>query len=355
MLGFYRTYTTPFEEKIPVFLEDFFAKVSLYKRIRRFISRYLYTEIRLRNSKKIYQITTQHKRILWVQWVDAYLGDSLMDLSSRALLKNKKIDLLTKDYVARIYANDPVFVHIFTSATQCHAKHYDLMILGSYRQRELKILTPELLKLPHASLYGYYHVPDFNRLYFSYFRINHLLLKPYNSEYIQNMAKPLLPISKIDIDIIDKHNLPNNFITIAIGGANRERIYVFWDKVIKILITESIVENIVLVGQVVNQEAENIQKISPNKIINLVDTCSFNQTTEVIKRSIMLLCCDGGLLHAANAVQTPVVALFYLVNPITRLIKINQSYSLIDKNDINNISSADIIKKVKLLKMWSDE
>ena len=82
MLGFYRTYTTPFKEEIPALVEDFFLRVPFFKRILRFFGRYLYTEISLRKSKKLEKITTQHKRILWIQWVDSYLGDSLMDLSS---------------------------------------------------------------------------------------------------------------------------------------------------------------------------------------------------------------------------------------------------------------------------------
>lgn len=349
MFGFYRTYTLPFSEKIPVFLEKFLKKIPLHRRIWRFLGHYLYSEFLLRKSQKVNQITSQHQRILWIQWVDAYLGDSLMDLSSRVLLKNKKIDLLTKSHVAEIYQGDTVFNDIFTNAKQCNAEDYDLLIIGSYRKRELKNLTSELLQLPHTSLYGYYHVQSFNRLYFSYFHINHLLSKPYNFEYIKNTAKPSLPISHNDINIIDKHNLPNNFITIAVGGASKDRTYTSWNKVVKILLTEKIVENIVLVGKDTNQEVKNIQTINSDRIMNLTNVCSFNQTAEIIKRSKMLLCCDGGLLHAANAVEIPIIGLFYCINPMARLIKKNQSYALFNKDNINNINSYDVVEKVIML------
>jgi ADP-heptose:LPS heptosyltransferase len=81
----------------------------------------------------------------------------------------------------------------------------------------------------------------------------------------------------------------------------------------------------------------------------MVDRISFNQTAQVIKKSRLLICADGGLLHAANAVQTPIMALFYYIEPMVRLIKINPSYSLLDKNDINNISVINIIEKIKKL------
>jgi hypothetical protein len=48
-------------------------------------------------------------------------------------------------------------------------------------------------------------------------------------------------------------------------------------------------------------------------------------------------------------VQTPIMALFYYIEPMVRLIKINPSYSLLDKNDINNISVINIIEKIKKL------
>ena len=94
MLGFDRTYTTPFSDSIPASVEDFFRRVPLYKRFKRFLGRYLYAEVVLRNSQKVKQISNEHQKILWVQWVDSYLGDSLMDLSGRVLIKDKKIDFL---------------------------------------------------------------------------------------------------------------------------------------------------------------------------------------------------------------------------------------------------------------------
>lgn len=350
MLGFYRTYTTPFKEKIPASVDDFFRRVSLFKRFKRFFGRYLYAEIKLRKSQKLTQITQQHKKILWIQWVDAYLGDSLMDLSSRVLLKDREVDLLTKENVSSIYQDDAIFKNIFTSPEQCASKKYDLIIIDSYRQRSLKILAKYFLTLPHVTLYGYYNVDDFNRLYFSFFRINQLLSKPYNEADIYKIAKPLLPISQQDKITVKEYNLPQDFIIIALGGANIERTFNAWDEVVDEILRQNIVKNIVLVGL---QNADNIAcKISnshPKNVINLVGELTFNETAEVIKCSKMLICADGGLLHAANAVQTPVVSLFYYIDPLVRLIKINKSTVLVDKNDINNINVDDIVNKASAL------
>ncbi|NYT27519.1 MAG: lipopolysaccharide heptosyltransferase family protein [Candidatus Thiodubiliella endoseptemdiera] len=355
MLRFYRTYTTPFKEKIPTFVEVFFLRVPLFKRFLRFFGRYIYSEITLRDSQKLNTITKQHKKILWVQWVDSYLGDSLMDLSSRILLKDKEIDLLTKENVANIYQNDTIFRHIFTDPKQCASNQYDLLIIDSYRQRSLKVLTKDLLQLPHISLYGYYNVDDFNRLYFSFFHINKLTGCHYNQQQIEQIAKPLLPISKQDKITISSLNLPNNFIAIVIGSASVDRNFNKWDVIVDAIFTQDIVENIVLIGaKNAKIEARKIQRKHPNKIIDTTGRCSFNQTAQIIKKSNLLVCADGGLLHAANAVLTPVVALFYHIEPTTRLIKINKSIALMGKNNMGHIQSDTIIEKIQLLQKDSE-
>jgi heptosyltransferase-2 len=354
MLGFYRTYTTPFKEKIPAEVEAFFARVSLIKRFQRFFGRYIYAEITLRHSQKIEKISAKHRRILWIQWVDAYLGDSLMDLSSRVLFKDKKIDLLTKENTALIYQNDAIFQRVFTNINACNPNDYDLIIIGSYRQRELKIITHHFRALPHATLFGYYNVDEFHRLYFSFYRLNQLLSYAYNQAYIDAVAKPLLSITKADKAVVgggsSSYNLPNNYIAIVIGGANEERIFHAWDKVINTLLADKITPKIVLIGLQNAQNAKVIAAEYPDNVIDMVGKCSFNQSAQIIKKSQLLVCVDGGLMHAANAVQTPVVGLFYRLNPSLRLINMNKSYGLVDAENINNISVDDIIKKIKLIR-----
>ncbi len=61
MLRFYRTYTTPFKEKIPTFVEVFFLRVPLFKRFLRFFGRYIYSEITLRDSQKLNTMRPLHK------------------------------------------------------------------------------------------------------------------------------------------------------------------------------------------------------------------------------------------------------------------------------------------------------
>lgn len=355
MLGFYRTYTTPFKERIPSFVDDFFLRVPIFKRFLRFFSRFVYAEISLRNSKKVEKIAPQYERILWIQWVDSYLGDSLMDLSSRVLLADKKIDLLTKKYTANIFKDDPIFQRIFTNSSQCNPDDYDLLIIDSYRERSLKSFIGQFSHVPHVSLFGYYNVDNFNRLYFSFYRLNQLLSHPYSERHIKDIAKPLLPITAIDEIAVNKLSLPDKFITVAIGGVWKERTFHSWHSVIERVISRNIAKKVVLVGvEDAKEEASLICKKHPDKVISVVGKCTFNQTAQVINKSILLACADGGLMHAANAVRTPVVALFHGLDPSVRLIKYNKSFGLTDKECIDNISIKSIVEKVEALSLFDN-
>ena len=350
MLGFYRTYTTPFKEKIPAFVDDFFLEVPIFKRFLRFFSRYLYAEFSLRNSKEIVKISKQHKRILWIQWVDSNLGDSLMDLSSRVLLKDKKVDLLTKEYVANIFKDDSIFEQIFSNSNQCNPDDYDLLIIDSYRERSLKSFVGRLAHIPHVSLFGYYNVNDFNRLYFSFFRINQLLSHPCDEQYIKATAKPLLPITLEDKALIRNFCLPSQFITVAIGGAWKERTFHSWKVFVDRVLAKNPTQKIILIGaKEAREEADLICSHYPNQVSSVVGQFTFNQTAQVVNKSTLLVCADGGLMHAANAVKTPIVGLFYSFSPSIRLIESNKSFGLTNKESIDNIKVEDIIKKVEIL------
>jgi len=278
------------------------------------------------------------------------LGDSLMDLSSRILLQDRNIDLLTKENTAKIYQNDAAFNQIFFNP-RCCDKDYDLIIIASYRQRELKILPKYILSIPHVSIYGYYNVDDFNRVYFSFFRMNQLLSGAFSKKFIYDNACPILPISDKDRENVDKYNLPKDFLVIAVGGANIERTFNAWDEVVSRVLDKKLYTNIVLVGSDNGKEVgEKILNANLECVIDKTSCCTFNETVEIIKRASVIICCDGGLLHAANSVRTPVIALFYYINPDVRLVQANKSYYLMDLYNVNNIQSRDIVEKLILLK-----
>ena len=92
---------------------------------------------------------------------------------------------------------------------------------------------------------------------------------------------------------------------------------------------------------------EIVDKYSRYNIFDCVDKFTFNQTAQIIKRAQILLCCDGGLMHSANAVNTPIVALFAKLSPEMQLTESIRAFSVYDNNDVNNIAVQDVLTKYK--------
>ena len=86
-------------------------------------------------------------------------------------------------------------------------------------------------------------------------------------------------------------------------------------------------------------------KFPSNNIFNCVANFSFNQTAEIIFKSKIVLCCDGGLMHAANSLNKTIIPLFAKLEPNMQLTKCIKAFSLFDELDVNNISVESIIDK----------
>jgi ADP-heptose:LPS heptosyltransferase len=94
-----------------------------------------------------------------------------------------------------------------------------------------------------------------------------------------------------------------------------------------------------------------MNKFSNANIINYVSKLTFAQTACIIQHGKILFCCDGGLMHAASAVNTCFIPLFANVESDMRLTKSDNALPLFDKNDVNNIEIDDIFKKYLEAKM----
>ena len=77
-------------------------------------------------------------------------------------------------------------------------------------------------------------------------------------------------------------------------------------------------------------------------MINCVAKFDFNQTAQIIKGASILICCDGGLMHAANSVDTPIIPLFARLTEQMQLTDPICSFALFDDYDVNNINVKDI-------------
>jgi len=347
MLSFKKAYTLPFKFEIPSYIDQFLDRRLWIKSSLKLFKRYLYMAINGQNSLEIFNISENHKNILWINFSAPSLGDSLMDLSSRVLLTDKKIDLLTDKKNAILYKDDVIFSSVFTENEKVISRNYDLIIIDSYSTRSIKIKTEVAKHISFLGMYGYFNGPEVNRVLFSFHQMNNLLGYPKTENEINKLAKCLISISNQDLNIIKKFDLPSNFITIIIGGEWQHRTYKNWRSVIKQLLIKNENLKIVLLGSInaKDDEIEIINNFKSPRLISFVAKLTFNQTAQIISQTKILFCCDGGLLHAANAFEVKIIPLFARLQPKMQLTQSSRVFPLFDEVDVNRILAEDILIK----------
>ena len=347
MSSYKKTFTLPFKYDIPNYSQVFLAETSVFKRRLKHIKRYFYIILRRQNKHEVFNILPSHRKILWINLSAPSLGDSLMDLSSRIMLRGRKVDLFTDKKNKDLYQNDFIFTAIYTNINQVKNNKYDLIIIDSYSTRSIQIKADIAYETNFVGMFGYYNGPEVNRVLFSFHQMNNLLGYVKNEDELNTIAKTSISISRRDKRIIQNIKLPSKFIAFAIGGEWNYRTYKKWNFVIENLLSQDKDLNIILVGSDNAKETakEIMRKFSSYKLYNYVSKFSFNQTTEIISRAQILLCCDGGLMHSANAVDTLTLTLFARLTEEMQLTKSNSSFSIFDKDNVNNITVEDILKK----------
>ncbi len=347
MSSFKKTYILPFKLEIPTYTQEFLQQRSIIKSWVKFIKRYLFIFLKQQNSLEIFNFSSEHQNILWINISAPSLGDSLMDLSSRVLLKDRKIDLFTDTKNAKLYQDDEVFSAIFTNKKEVDKNRYDLVILDSYSTRSISLKAQMTPLTPFVGMFGYYNGPEVNRVLFSFHQMNNLLGYRKSETELNKIAKSSISISTQDQKLVKKVKLPSNYIAIALGGEWSYRTYNNWDKVIEKLISKDNNINIVLIGSQNAKDYEKtiLAKFSHANVYSCVAKFTFNQTTQIIKKAQILLCCDGGLMHSANAVNTPIIPLFARLSERMQLTENNCSFSLFDKTNVNNIVFENILQK----------
>ena len=346
-MSYNKTFTFPFKFEIPNYISNFIESKSSIRLRFKYLKRYLYIYINQQKSHEIFQISDSHKNILWINFSAPSLGDSLMDLSSRIMLRGRNIDLLTNKKNASLYLDDSIFSSVFIDKKNVIKKNYDLIIIDSYSTRSIKLKIEVAKFKPYVGMYGYFNGPEVNRVLFSFHQMNSLLGN-YNTENeINSMAKCSISISSEDQKLIKKIGLPKNFIAIVLGGEWSYRTFKYWDKVIEQLLIKDQDLKIVLLGSNNANESEKyiLEKYPIHNLISYVARYTFNQTTEIIRQSSLTFCCDGGLMHAANSFEVSIIPLFARLDAKMQLTQLSNALPLFDSKDVNNISIENILIK----------
>jgi len=347
MLNFKKTYTLPFKYEIPHYIEDFLKQKALFNRWIKYFKRYLFIILNGQRKLELFSILPKHKDILWINISAPSFGDSLMDLSSRVLLEGRNIDLFTIKNVDDIYSTDKSFNNVYSNEEIASKNKYDLVILDSFSSRSIKVKCRVAPRANFIGMFGYFNGPEVNRALFSFHQMNNLLDYKMSEKEINSITRTSISISKVDKDLINKINLPDKYIAIVLGGEWEYRTYNKWDEVIEYIIKNHHHISIALIGSGNANVIANklIKQFPSNNLLNYVSKFTFNQTAQIIKQADILICCDGGLMHAANASNKTIVPLFARLSSKMQLTDCINAFSLFDKEDVNNISVEEVVKK----------
>ena len=322
--------------------------VQLIKLIRRHLMLYIFFQYKYLNSK----ISNNQKNILWIHNTTENIGDSLMKTSSIRYLKSKgyAVDLCVPDRLYDLYRNNSHCNNVLKlDSLSSNQKNYDLIMLDALSSKCLKIKMKFYFSKPFVTLYEFFNYfrADYNLIFFSWYRIQHLLNQ---EEYIDDIAKPF--VGGLTHKKILSLAINNAFVAIICGGINDFRSYPFWDSVISIIDnkeTEKV--PIVLIGSDngISNASEISHKFTERKnFINAVGKFTLSETKSIIGSCKLIVGPDGGLIQVANALDKKVVALFAQIDSRLRFTEATDYKALYDDKSVQNINPEEIAKEILL-------
>lgn len=343
-----QTYLPPFPQPLPSNVDRFVAVEPAGKILRRRLRRGVWLALNRQPQLERQRIAPDDQRILWIHRGHPQVGDSLMDMACRVLLRGRpgRIDLLTDAHLVELYQEDDVLHRVYGDAREAAGQSYDLVLLLSASAQSLRDKLRFFRQLPYVNLHGFYTGPEFHRLLFGFYRLDQLLGGCCEPAAIEPVARTHMAVGGAVRQRVDALGLPAKFIAIAVGGVHGWRTYDHWPAVLDELTQRGLDLPVVLLGAA-NGEAmrdallRRARGAGAVRLIDAVNRHRLPEVFEILRRSALAICCDGGLLHVAHAAQTTTVSLFAeRIQPEYRLTCANRSLALYSAREVSAIPPA---------------
>ena len=292
------------------------------------------------------QIESRHRRILWINLAAPSIGDSLMDLSARVLLKQRQVDLLTHKKNVELYIGDLWFRRVSDQPSDFKAEPYDLVICDSFSPRVLLhklLLAPST---PFVGIYGFLNGFEVHRTYFAFARMMELLT-------LNRISEPMRPTISLSTEMGGQ--LEEVDVCIAIGGEWSFRTYDHWSRVISWLVGRGYSVSLVGSDNGIKTASEILEMES--SVRTTVGALSLSEVVAEIAKAKFFIGADGGLWHIACAIPIPTVVLFADCqifdekgNRVMRETKDMICETLYDDVHVSNIPASQVIEAFERLR-----
>lgn len=280
-----------------------------FKWIFKYLKRRIFIGWLGQSNSLLSHIPSNVRRILWINLSAPSLGDSLMDLAGRVLLRDYQVDLLTDKKNASLYQGDDYFNHVFHDVGDAEAVHssspYDLVILDAFSPKILRLKSKYFCGVPFVGVWGFVNGFEVHRTLYSFYRLEALLKKDCIKDV--KLVPTLSPPPFFDAGLSKKKQK----VVIVVGAEWAYRRYAHWVEVVSLIKQEyQDTFQFVLVGSSNGEsEAGSVMAKFPD-CKSFVGRCSLSQTASIIDQSDFVLAADGGLWHVACSLGKPSVVLF---------------------------------------------
>lgn len=269
------------------------------------------------------------------------LGDSIMDLSQRfAFPKGVTLDVCMPSGPAEIFSGDSRFHNIYNRIEDC-PRDYDFILLHDISSTSIRVKLTRYPCKPWASMINHQQGEQYSRINFASARLEQLLgcsLK---------LLRPNVPLSK-DIAI------EPNRIAVALGGGDARRRYRRWQGVLEAVVARlepSRPLRFALMGSGASAHAD-LETFTPEFLERYADIELDQPDLSALKaamgRCAYFMGCDSGLMHLAEALDKPGVALFGYIKPEWRLLPSSRLIPLFSLTTVDAIPDDDIVNALMI-------
>ena len=333
----------------------FFNRISRFTVVKKHLHRRMVMATQSR--REVFHIKP-NQRVLWIYYGKHAIGDAIMDLSGRALLRDRPgpVDLLTTSSLKALFDGDDVFRHIYEGTDKIDPDDYDVILVHEFNYPTLRLKKRRFCKTPFASLFRYYVAgPDRNSTQFSFAAVNKVFGLGLRAQTLSEMAKPYLREEPELPQELATELMPLGlFITIGMGGVEPRRTYAHWEACLRAYdeaFRPGMPGGIVLLGSGNGlAHARALMKsgrFANLKLVSLVGELSLRDAKRVIANSELYVGADGGLMHVAHATPTPSVTLFAAAEPAhLRLTPRCRSIALQTRSDVSAINPQELAQTI---------
>ena len=329
---------------------------SCFKIIKKTAHRFLKLLFHNQLYKKV-SYASPHQNICVIYTDKGNIGDAIGDLSCLKMLRESmdvdcELNLVVHDSLYELYKCDPTFNNVATVDDLANGKtsfRAELVLLFLLDYKAIKTKASFFPKTKFLVLHGWF-AGDRNPLPhggYNIARCFNLDVNPLKAlKSVKQVFNPCeTPLSK-DLKYIIE-DVESTYVGIVLGGIDPNRTYQRFDEVVEKLLNSGI--RVVLLGSVNGSEiADRIKNdhLDNSSLTSFVGKQSFYEFKQAVNRVSVMICADGGGMHMALGLDTPMVALFSYELPESRMPSSYIGAALHAGGEVSIIEPDSIVKTV---------